>query len=199
MVATADVRRPIRREDQDARRLGVQCQRREQIDGRRVAPVKVVEPQDQRTLGGERHGGVAQLAHHPLAIRAPAAHAQTLALRRRQQRRHVRDPRRRVPAEHGDDAIGAGAVAHHAERLQDRKIRLTGSVVLDALPPPAAELVASGGTTQELRTRVVLPIPGSPRPTPSVGSRTTPRRGAHRAAELARPSDEPRRGRVGRP
>ena len=150
MPADDDVGRPVGAEQEEARALGAQSERRNQVDRRRIAPLEVVEPENQRALRGERLDGVAHLAQHALAIRAGDAREKPFALRLREERRHLREPRRGVATEHVEHPIPAGTAAHRRQRLQHRKVRLPGSVVLDALPAGDAKLVAGRGGGEEM-------------------------------------------------
>ena len=150
MPADDDVGRPVGAEEEEARWLFAHRERRKQVDRRRVAPLEIVEPENQRTLRGERLHGIAHLAQHPLAIRAGDASEKPLVLHLREERRHLGEPGRRVPTEDVENPIPAGTAAHRRQRLQDRQVGLSGSVLLDALPAGDAKLVAGGGGGEEV-------------------------------------------------
>ena len=71
-------------------------------------------------------------------------------LRLREERRHLREPCGGVTTQDVENPIPAGTAADRRQRLQNRKVRLPGSVLLDALPAGDPKLVAGRGGGEEM-------------------------------------------------
>src|SRR6185369_1243108 len=100
MPADDDVCRPVGAEEEEARSLGAESERRNQVDRRRIAPLEIIEPENERAFRGERLRSVAHFAEHPLAIRAGDASEKPFVLHLREERRHLCEPRGSVTTEH---------------------------------------------------------------------------------------------------
>ena len=134
MIAVDHLRGPVGAEHQQPRRPSPPREQREEVQRRRIAPVQIFEHQNERAFRGGRLQRFGHLAQHPLAGRS--RHDQAAAFFRRQaleDRRHLREPGRRVLAEVRDQVLAARLSAQLAEGGEDRQVRLACAEVLDAL------------------------------------------------------------------
>ena len=102
---------PARGEDQDPRRPGAPREVGEPVHRRGIAPVEILEPEDQGGVRGHDLDGLGQLAQHPLPGDAGGLSLERPQLRGVQDRRHLDEPRRRVLAEQAGDRRPAGLAA----------------------------------------------------------------------------------------
>ncbi len=117
-----------------------------------VAPVQVLEPESDRRLRRQRLDRLGQLAQHPLPHGARRRPLERPQLGGADQRRHLRQPRRRVAPEDGND--GAPRFAPQArEGLEQRQVGLARPVVLDAATGGDEQPVAGGAGQEGLHRR----------------------------------------------
>ncbi|HXH82750.1 MAG TPA: hypothetical protein VNN07_07455 [Candidatus Tectomicrobia bacterium] len=114
-------------------------QERQQVEGRHVAPVQVLQDEEERRVPGERVDGLAHLAQHARRSRAERLPLQRVDLVRVGHRGHLGEPGRSVPPEHCRDARAVRPAAERSERLQNRQVGLARPVVLHTLPSADAD------------------------------------------------------------
>jgi len=141
--------RTVGRQQQQAGRLTPPRQRRDQIERRRVAPVQILEDQDQRRVGGERTQGFDHLAQHAPRRGTEALGEQPGALGLLDQGRHLQQPGRRAARELGDPALATGAPAETVDRLEQRQIGLARAVLRWALTARDPHLARGADLAQE--------------------------------------------------
>ena len=107
---------------------------REQVHGRRVAPVEILENEDEGGVGGQRLDQLRHLAQHALSRGPDELALQRVPVARVEEPRHFHEPGGRVSTQERDEPIGRASAAEPGERVQHREIRLARAVRLDALP-----------------------------------------------------------------
>ena len=107
---------------------------REQVDGRRVAPVQVLENQHEGGVGRQRLDQLRHLAQHALARGPEELALQRVSVARVEEPRHLHEPGGRVSAQERDEPIARAPAAEPGESVQHGQIRLARPVRLDALP-----------------------------------------------------------------
>ncbi|PYQ18054.1 MAG: hypothetical protein DMF81_26100 [Acidobacteria bacterium] len=97
--------------------------------------MQVLEPQDHRRLGRERLDGLGQLAEHALVRGRLRPALERPQLAGADQGRHLDQPRRRVLREGPNDGVTVRFSAEPGERIEDRQVGFSRTVVVDALAP----------------------------------------------------------------
>ena len=143
-----------------------------QLDRRPVAPVQVLRHQQERTLFGV---AVQQLAHFPQhALRAHASEfaAKRLSFFRGAEPWQLQQPRRRhATQQRGRRSIIATQLG---QRLQHRKVRLTGSVVLHALAARDGRAAQAAHEVLDQRGLADARLAGHPHHRPLAAAGTIP-------------------------
>ena len=110
----------------------------DELHRRVVTPVQVLGDQQQRAFFRVAIEELPHLAQHPRLPGAGQLAPQGLALFRRGEPRQLEEPGRRDRADQVDER--GIATRQVGERLQDRQVRLAGTVLLDAVPVRAVDL-----------------------------------------------------------
>src|SRR5262249_44540138 len=132
-VAARDrVRGPKRAEHEEWRRLAVVREGREQIERRMIAPVDVLEEEDERILSRDRRERRRQHLQWGLVGRG-AGGGQEVDSARRRGTDGVENPRGSASAQDLVDRSAVGAAAKLCDRLQYGLVRLTAAILLEAL------------------------------------------------------------------
>ena len=133
MLLRDGVAAPVRADDEQTRRLPSSGERIEEVDGRGIAPVQVLEDEDERELVADRLEGLEHLPEHPQVRGSDQAALNRLELVVGEEPRHLCEPGRCLPGEQRDELLAARLAGEPAERLQHGQVRLSGAAVLDAL------------------------------------------------------------------
>ena len=132
MAAERHLDRSIGPDHEEPRRIAPLRQRRHEVERRVIAPMQILQQQDQRRRqGGDERRDVAQ---HTLARAGAEPALERLALGRLDHPGDLHEPGRRMATQHVHDRTPAAGRAETSERLEDRQVRLAGAVLLDALP-----------------------------------------------------------------
>ena len=118
-------------QDQESCRFRSQRHCSQKIDGRRVAPVEVLEPQHDHLLRGHGFEGDVEFAQH--TDRRPGLRAGSPTFRMSFEPGELREPARRVRFEHLSQRRAARVVQQPSKRVQYRKVGLALAVQLDTL------------------------------------------------------------------
>jgi hypothetical protein len=163
MRARDHIRGPIRAHHQEPRGRAAAGEHGQQIDRRRIAPMQVFEPQDERRLGGQRLERLGQLPPHPLRGSAMAPAAQYVQLGLLDERGHLDEPGGCLPAQERDERSPLRPAREPAEGLEQRQVGLARAMVLDTLSAPDPQVLRP----HDLRKKGVeeggLADPGLPR------------------------------------
>ena len=127
------VDRPVAAQHEEARGLAALREKADQVERRGIAPVEVLEHEDQRLLRAERLGELGDLAQHALARGALELALQRCAAVLADEPGHLHEPARRHAAQRLDEGRPAGAARERAERLEHRQVRLAAAEVVEAL------------------------------------------------------------------
>ena len=127
-----DIHRAIAADHQKARCFLAARQHAEQVEGRIVAPVEILDHQQERGRGGQCLDGFRHLTQHALLGDPEQLAAQRLAIAAVFQPRQLHQPGGGVGLEYADHALGPGFAQQSSKRLEDRQIRLRRPVVLEA-------------------------------------------------------------------
>ena len=92
MLGDGDVDRAIGADEEQPRRLVAPREEREEIEGRGITPVQILENQDQRRLRSQRLDCLRHLSKHSLARGAQQFPLQPVAVRGLEEPRQVREP-----------------------------------------------------------------------------------------------------------
>lgn len=133
MVGDDCVDRAVGRKHQHVRRCPAVRDGRERVEGRAVAPVQILQHEEQRRRRAHRVDPARELAHHALAGGAEESLAQRRFLVGGEQRRQLREPRRRVHAEAVDGRVARRSGREPLQRLEQRPVRLVDADHLAAL------------------------------------------------------------------
>ena len=128
--------RTVRPDHQQSGRLLPLAQDRQQIDGRRVTPVKVLEHEHERLVGRERFHQDGELPQHPLGsdeLQAAFQGLRVVVLTNQPWR--LRQPRRRHPPQQFAHPARVEPTRESPERFEHRHVRLPRSQLLDAEAP----------------------------------------------------------------
>ena len=131
MAARDQFRRPQRRDQHQVSGSTAPGDIRDQVKGRDITPVEILQDHHERGGRGERLEGLGHFPEHALARPAKRFAAQRVAIRGREQRGHLEQPHRRVGAQDLDRPRVVAAQLSH--RLEDGEIGLTHAVLLQAL------------------------------------------------------------------
>jgi hypothetical protein len=151
MIGQKQIGRPKRRNDQDPHRVETRRQIAQEVDGRRVSPVDIVEKQDDRELA--RHL-MEQCAELPLeTLGRSRAHLDTLLDRIAAAAggKQVFVPGRRHRFRQPGERVGVLGAKQAVERLEDRQIRFGPS---EALRTAASGDPASSAPAGQFRQEV---------------------------------------------
>ena len=148
VAADDDVDGPVRRQDEEARRLGAAREERDQVDRGAVAPLQVLEDEHQGAFGAERRDGFRHLAQHALGSRAEELATQRPAVVVRRRPRQLGEPERCALPEPADHPVALVA-AEPTQGLQHGLVGLAGTVVLDALSDPDEGRAVAGELRRE--------------------------------------------------
>ena len=136
-------------EHQQPRGLAAPRQARDQIDGRRVGPLEILEHEQQRALAGEHLEGIGHLPQHARRHRRDGAVAARPGGRIGVERRQLRHPRRRVPRQRVAQRSAARLAGERAQRFQHRQVGLALAVLLEALAARDADVAGGGDLLEE--------------------------------------------------
>ena len=139
----------IASDHEKARRLLAPPEHRHEIDRRVVAPVEILEHQQNGGDGGQGLEGSGHLAQHPLVGDHWDVAAQRLAIVTLFEPRQLRQPSRGVSLQDTDHPLGPGLAQQSPERLEDRQIRLRRPVVLEARTARNQQIRLVLGAAQE--------------------------------------------------
>jgi hypothetical protein len=151
---------PVGAEDQQPRGVGSPREHRQHVGRARVAPVQVLQEEDERAIRAHRIERLDDLAEHALAGRSGRPSLHRLQLVVGEQGRQLREPRRRILLEDPDERLPSRLATQAPERLEHRQIRLGGAVLLDALAAADAEPVGVAELGEERVDQRGLPDPG---------------------------------------
>jgi hypothetical protein len=135
MLLGQHLHRAIGTKHQEARPLRTPSEERQPVHRRHVAPVQVLEPQDQWRVETEHLHGLGQLAEHALLHGSLRSALEPPQLPGADEGRHLDQPGWRVLGEDPDDGVAAGFPAEPGQRIEDRQVGFSRAVVVDALPP----------------------------------------------------------------
>jgi hypothetical protein len=96
--------------------------------------VEILQHQDQRPLGSQTLHRFRELAQHPRPRHPAGLALERLALGLRQQRRHLRQPARRVLPQQRDQPGTLRIAAEAPQSFQEREEGLSHPILLDTLP-----------------------------------------------------------------
>src|SRR5262249_32799409 len=113
--------RPVRADHEDPSGLASPGKRVEEIDRRGIAPVQILDHEQERHGGGDRVDRVDELAEHPLGRCAGDPATQRIELAVWDERRHLSEPQRSVAGEDGYEIPSAFAATEPREGLEDRE------------------------------------------------------------------------------
>jgi hypothetical protein len=147
--ARQDVLGAIRADHQEPCGLPPACEHCDEIQRRTVAPMQVLDDQDQRSRRGHGFQRFGHFAQHALGCGTDELPRELLALGIAEQRGQLREPSRREPAQHANHLFAALVATQAANRVEDRQVRLGGAAVFEAL------------TTGD-PTRMLIPSPIEP-------------------------------------
>ena len=143
------IRRPVRSQDQQTRRVPTPGQHAQQIDRGRVAPVQVFQYQHERRVTRHRLERLHQLPQHSLSRRALRAPLYRLHVVVRQQPRQLRQPCRRMLPEDLNQRFAPHPSPQTPERLEHRQVGLARAVLLHALAAADTERAALADLRQQ--------------------------------------------------
>ncbi len=132
--AVAGIRRPQRGDHQQPRRVVTARHGRQQVDRGRIAPVQILEHQQQRLLGGQGVQRLDGLAEHASRRRADDAPLHVAGIVGLEQPRQLHQPGRRVLGQRPAQVGPHLRVAEAPERVEHGQVRLGDAVLLGALP-----------------------------------------------------------------
>ncbi len=124
---------PVRAEHHETSGVGPPGDVRQQVDGGMVAPVQVLEHDDQRTVRRQRLERVGHDAEHAIRGRYADPPLELLAFARREHARQLQQPFGGELAQAGHERSAVGAAAETAEALEDGQERLARAVLRHAL------------------------------------------------------------------
>jgi hypothetical protein len=190
--ACGHVGRPIRRHDEQACRVASPRQDGEQVDGRRVAPLQVFQHQDERDLAARDIERLDDLPEHAVGRRSLSPALHRLELLVGQKRRQMRQPARCVAPEGLNEDVASRRARQSPERLENRKIGFTDTVLLlDALPAGDPDGIARRQLGEERFHQSRLPDPRFPGDEGDLASAAARlREHFMKARQLGVPSDE---------
>ena len=136
-------------DDQQTRGLGSLSNRSQQVQGRRVTPVEILEHEHERVLRGQSFQRIVQLAHHAVQGRALHQTLQPFQLLTFHESRQLQQPHGRVAPEHSDQGASGRFLTKAAERFQHRRVRFAGAVVHHALASSEGRVAPPGKILQE--------------------------------------------------
>jgi hypothetical protein len=122
----------IRADHQQSRGVVALAEDREQIDGRRVAPVQVLKNEHEWRFVRQLFHEGGKLPQHAFGSDELEGPLQGLRLVLTDQPWRLRQPRRRHPAEQAAQAAGVEPARQPPERLEHCHVRLAQSDLLDA-------------------------------------------------------------------
>ena len=123
------------RDQEQPRGIHARSHVRDPVEGRRVAPVEVLDRKDEGVVGRERFDRIGQLPQHPIPDRPHEPLLKGGRLARSKNARELREPHRRVALERRDRPIGSWTPTQPHEGIEERLIRLAAAVLLDAVGP----------------------------------------------------------------
>ena len=126
-----DIDRTIGEHEQQPARTGAARHQPDEVHRRVVAPVEIVEEEHERRIGSQRLERLGDLTEHAVGRRAKSLVLQRIA--RLDERRHLGQPRRRVPSQQGGDASAPRIAREPSERVEHRQVRFGAAGVLQAL------------------------------------------------------------------
>ncbi len=135
MFLRQHLHRSIGAEHQEPRPLRPPPEEREPVQRGRIAPMQVLEPQDQRGVEREGLQGLGQLAEHALPRVRLRSLLESPSLAGADQGRHLDQPRGGVPGEDPTDGVTVRLAAEPGQGIEDRQVGFSRAVVVDALPP----------------------------------------------------------------
>ena len=133
VLADDQIDRTIGTDQEQSRGLRAPCQEGEQIDGRRVTPVQVLEDHDQWRFRRQRLDRFGDLAQHPLLRGAQQLPLQRVAVGGTEEPWHLHEPGGRMLPQEGDQPVAPSLAAEPAEGVEQRQIWFLSPVRLDAL------------------------------------------------------------------
>jgi hypothetical protein len=120
MTGDDDVYRTIAGEDEQACRFLATSEHPEKIERRIVAPMEVLEHEDERHLRGQHFERLRHLAQHALLRDAEELAPQRLAIVPAHDPWQLHDPRRRISLEKAKRPIAPGFAEQAPQGLEDR-------------------------------------------------------------------------------
>ena len=135
---------------------------RQQVQRGIVAPVQILQHQQERAADRQHLDRLGQLPQHALlgGPHDPALHR--LERRRTEQRGHLGQPRGGLLLQHRQERRALGFSTQPAQRLQDRQVGFAPAVVLDTLPPRQPHIPRARGILHKGIDHGRFAEPGSP-------------------------------------
>jgi hypothetical protein len=127
--------RPIRPEHQEAGGYPAPRQIAHQVQRGDIAPVQILEHQDQRLLGRQGLQRLGELPQHAFACGAQHPTLHGFERGRRQQPWHLHQPGGGVLGQRRHQPLAVWPATELSQGVEDRQVRFAGAVVLDTLPP----------------------------------------------------------------
>ena len=150
MLLCDGVASSVRANDEQTRGFLSSSERIEEVDGRRIAPMQVLEDEDERELVADRLEGLEHLPEHPQGGGSDQAPLNRLELVVGKEPRHLCEPGRCLPGEQGDEMLTARLAGKSAKRLQHGQVRLSRATVLDALAVSDERLSRRAGSRRQV-------------------------------------------------
>src|SRR5262245_22843309 len=124
---------PLRSEEKHAYGFPSAGKCRDDVEGREIRPMEILEHEDQQSIGGDRLDHFPELAHHPLTSRTERFTLQGCLLAGFHQRRELQQPGWRNRGQQWDDAFLVRSPDQLIDRLEHRIVCFLSAEPFDAL------------------------------------------------------------------
>ncbi len=145
--------RPVRRDDEELRTCRASGEMKERVDGRGVAPLQILEDENERLPGGERLHGFGELEQPAFPARHGGPSAQALDGGVVHLPRKLEQPAGRAARQRCDDVVAARLVAQPAQQVEDRGTAFARAVHLECLTARAADAVGAEAIEEMIEKR----------------------------------------------
>jgi hypothetical protein len=135
VIVDDQVGRPEGPDDQQPGGFTLARDVRDQVDGRGIAPVEILEHEHQRPRTREDLERFGHLPEHPSRPRDHRLAGDLPGGPLRLERRELRDPGGRMPPQDATDLAGPVVPSHLPDRIEERQIGLAPAVLLETLSP----------------------------------------------------------------
>ena len=145
--------RPVRHDDEELRAGRASGELEERVDGGGVAPLQILEHENERLLRGERLHGFGELEQAAFPARYGRASTQALDGRVVHPPRKLQQPAGRATRQRRDDVVTPRLVAQPAQQVEDRRTAFAAPVQLQCLTARAADAVGAESVEELVEER----------------------------------------------